>query len=261
MLQAKALLDQFLNPAALAGDASASHPQQPASPQSGTPQSSGLSLQSLLTGKGGLATGAVAGGLAGLLLGGKKPRKLAASALKVGGIAAVGGLAYKAWSDWQANQAPATAQNAPQPAPIAQTPVLAPPSGTPFMPETVTDQEVLSRSLIRAMISAAKADGHVTDEERQRISEQLSALELDADHRLFIEQELAKPLDIDAVARDARSPEQAAELYTASLLVIDPSGAVEQGYLAMLAARLKLDPTLVQHLHANVGTLVEHEAA
>ncbi|MEM8665240.1 MAG: DUF533 domain-containing protein, partial [Pseudomonadota bacterium] len=54
-------------------------------------------LQGLLQGKSGLITGAAAGGLAGLLLGSKKPRKIAGTALKVGGVALVGGLAYKAW--------------------------------------------------------------------------------------------------------------------------------------------------------------------
>jgi len=55
-----------------------------------------------------------------------------------------------------------------------------------------------------------------------------------------------------AHARGARSPEQAAEIYTASLLAIDVDNAAERGYLAMLAQRLKLDDALVEHLHATV---------
>ena len=42
----------------------------------------------------GLAAGGVAGGLAGILLGGKSSKKLAKGALKVGGTAALAGLAY-----------------------------------------------------------------------------------------------------------------------------------------------------------------------
>ena len=111
------------------------------------------------------------------------------------------------------------------------------------------------------MIAAAKADGHVTLEEQRRIAGQLEALQIGDEHRVFIEDELAKPLDIDAVAAGASGPEQAAEIYAASLLAIDHDGAAERGYLAMLAARLKLDPGLVQHLHASAGATVEPKAA
>ena len=243
MQDAKALLDQFL------GQAQDTGGQQPQ-------RASSLSLQGLISGPGGLATGALAGGLAGLLLGGKKPRKLAKSALKVGGVALVGGLAYKAWRDWQANKAPAPAAGA-----THTVPSIPAPEGTPFMPATKAEEESLSRSLIRAMIAAAKADGHVSDAERGRISENLAALELSATDRAFVEQELAKPLDVDAVARGASCPEQAAEIYAASLLVIDPNGAAERGYLAMLAARLNLDPELLRHLHANADAVIEHQVA
>ena len=77
----------------------------------------------------------------------------------------------------------------------------------------------------------------------------------------FIEQELEKPLDIGAIADRAKSPEQGAEIYAASLLAIDPSGAAEQAYLALLAARLKLDPGLVEHLHASADATVAMESA
>jgi len=250
MQHAKSLLDQFLGQVQTGAAPVASGtpaPQQQAG-------QGGFNLQDVLTGKGGLATGALAGGLAGLLLGGKKPRKLAASALKVGGIAVVGGLAYKAWNDWQNNKA------AGQPAP-AQPPADTSLSGTPFLPAASSEQEDLSLVLIRAMISAAKADGHVTDQERRAISTQLATLGLDGQHRAFIEEELSKPLDISAVADSARSPEQAAEIYAASLLVIDPSGAAERGYLAMLAARLGLEQGLVEHLHAGVDGMTERQVA
>ena len=58
--------------------------------------------------------------------------------------------------------------------------------------------------------------------------------------------------DIEAVARGGRTPEEAASIYTASLLAIDVDNAAERGYLAMLAARLNLDDALVKHLHDTV---------
>lgn len=209
---------------------------------------SGLGLEQLLTGTNGLATGAAAGGLAALLLGGAKPKKLAKNALKVGGVALVGGLAYKAWNDWQANK---TQSAAPVAGPVSEE----------FIPQEPSERRLLARSLARAMIAAAKADGHVTERERERILAQLQVIDIDqADHQ-FIREELAGPADMDAIVRDATTPERAAELYTASLLAVDRDGPAEQAYLAFLAARLRLDANLVAHIHANTNDLAITAAA
>ncbi|RED48646.1 tellurite resistance TerB family protein [Aestuariispira insulae] len=202
----------------------------------------GVDLQSMLSGKGGLATGAVVGGLAGLMLGGKKPKKIAKKALKVGGVALVGGLAYKAYRDWQNNKATA-------PAPLDEAD-LAAPADSAFLPQAAAAQDDLGTALVRAMINAAKADGHITPDERARISEQLGRLSLENSHRQFVETELAKPMDIEAVAGSVDCPEQKAEIYLASVLIVDRNGPAEQGYLAMLAARMGLEADLVAHLHA-----------
>ncbi len=94
------------------------------------------------------------------------------------------------------------------------------------------------------MIVAAKADGHVDDTEKARILSQLERFDIDADERTFLDAELSKPLDIDGVVASATTPELAAEIYAASLLVLDGDTAVGGAYLALLAARLKLDPGL-----------------
>ncbi|MEM6649954.1 MAG: tellurite resistance TerB family protein [Pseudomonadota bacterium] len=198
-------------------------------------------LQNLLQGKGGLATGAVAGGLAGLLLGGKKSRKFAGKALKIGGLAVAGGLAYKAWQNHQANK------SAPTSAPQADR----------FLPSTPEAAESLSHHLIRAMIAAAKADGHISSEERQKIEAQLSSLEIGEAEKSFIARELSAPLDVGAVADAAQTPEEATEIYAASLLVIDPEGPAEKGYLGMLAARLGLEQGLVEELHREAEKIAE----
>lgn len=270
MRDAKALLDQFLGQvdlSAVTGQTQNDGPGQGTGTQGTATQNStgqsmmgGLNLDGLLSGKGGLATGAVAGGLVGLLLGGKKPKKLAASAVKLGGAALVGGLAYKAWKDYQTGQTPGQTPPANPAAPAGGGSAAALPiedaSGTGFMPEDPGAQERLSQSLIAAMIGAAKADGHVTDDERARIGDALSKLTIAGDQRAFIEQELAKPLDVGAIADMAMSEEHKVEIYAASLIAVDAEGAAEKGYLAMLAARLGLDPQLVAHLHANADKLL-----
>ncbi|MEM6712471.1 MAG: tellurite resistance TerB family protein [Pseudomonadota bacterium] len=264
MRDAKALLDQFLGQVDLSSVTGAQSADQNAQ-SSDAGASGGLNIDSLLSGKGGLATGVIAGGLAGLLLGGKKPKKLAKGALKYGGAAVIGGLAFKAWKDYQAGRAPGatTPANPPSmggggsssdgmgtPLPIEDA------SGTGFMPDDAQEQADLSQALIAAMIAAAKADGHVTDDERQRISSALEKLDIEGDQRAFIAEELAKPLDVGAVAAAAKTEEQRVEVYAASLIAVDPNGAAEKGYLAMLAARLGLDPRLVEHLHANADRLL-----
>ena len=134
----------------------------------------------------------------------------------------------------------------------ASVPLLPPPRDTPFNPASEAEQQSLGLSLMRAMIAAAKSDGHVDATEQANIFAQLDKLDLSAEEKAFVLDELRKPLDVDAVARGARTPEQAAEIYVASLLAIDVDNPAERGYLAMLAARLKLDEKLVEHLHATV---------
>ncbi|QYK42934.1 MAG: tellurite resistance TerB family protein [Paracoccaceae bacterium] len=200
-------------------------------------------------GQSALTKGAIAGGLLGVLLGGKDTRRLAGSALKVGGAAVLGGLAWKAWQDWQAGKAAL-------PAPAGAPPVALPPPGdTPFLPADPAAADDLAARLVQAMVAAAKADGHVTGMERRRIEGQIAELGLGGEAQALIAAELDAPLDPGRIAALARGPEEAAEIYAASLLVVDPEAPAEKGYLAMLAARMGLAPGLVAHLHARVADL------
>lgn len=226
MLPGKSLLDQFLGPDAM------------------------KKVGELTKDRKSLATGAAAGGVLALLLSGGKPKKLIGNAVRMGGVALVGGLAYKAYQDWQAGKQPGAATGDAPPA-------LPKPEGTVFLPSDAGAAEALSLKLVRAMVAAAKADGHVTSAERRKIAARLPELGLGAEAEALISEELDAPLDVGRIAALASSPEEAAEIYAASLLVVDPEAPAERGYLAMLAARLKLDPKLVEHLHANAEALVE----
>ena len=55
------------------------------------------------------------------------------------------------------------------------------------------------------------------------------------------------------IANLAEGPEQAAELYLASRLAIDPDLPAEQAYLEGLANRLALPDELVNHLESQVA--------
>ena len=164
---------------------------------------------------GGLA-GGLAGGALGNVLSGKKGRKLAGSALKVGGLALVGGLAYKAWQNYQ--------PGASKPLPQSLEAVTLPPVGSDFLPrkDDRAGTSALSLLLARAMIAAAKADGQIDTQDSQSILNQVNGLDLPADDKAFLFEEYGRPLDIAALAREVDSQKHAAEVYTAAVLMVEP---------------------------------------
>lgn len=203
--------------------------------------------------------GAALAGLATGMLAGKSGRKFVGKAAKYGAVAALGGLAFHAINKHRqgaaapAGQAPAQpAQPAPA-APAAPAPgdYAAAQPGTAYLPaDTETERrDRHAKSLLRAMIAAAKADGSVSEIERARISQRLDFAGLDVESRAFIEAEIVSPLNIETVVSGVESVEHAAEIYAASLVAIDADGPIERSYLQLLAARLALDPELVAEIH------------
>lgn len=187
----------------------------------------GSSINDLLKGRAGAA---VAGGALGYLLGSKKGRQLGGKVLTYGGLAALGVLAYKAYGNWQQQQGN-------QPA-----------SSTAAGLHT----ESGCRAILVCLIAAAKADGHIDERERQLIEQEISRLTTDAGIRQFVDAELKKPLDPAAVARLATSEQLAAEMYMATLLVIDEESFMERSYLTELARQLKLPESLQLELRQQV---------
>ena len=190
-----------------------------------------------------LATGAIAA----VLLGTGAGRALTGTALKAGGLAAIAGLAYKAYQNYQSgNQPDATKTGEPE--------LLPPPSDTSFHPSQAPHGEAeFALTLVRAMISAARADGHIDEAERGKIADRLKLAGLDAEAESWLVSELERPVDLDALVASAQSDAQKVELYTASRLAIEPETRAERGYLDMLAGRLKLPDPLVDHVEATVS--------
>ena len=180
-----------------------------------------------------LGAGAIGGGLIGMLMGSKKSKKMAkkmgSGALKVGGAAALGALAYKVYNDWQSKQ---DAQG------VNET----------FDP----DDNKHAKLILKAMIGAAKADGHVDEEEMARIEQALTEMGADDHVRQLVHQELHKPLDPAEIARLATSPQQASEIYLASLIVADEQNFMEKAYLQELAKQLNLAPEVTHQLEAQL---------
>ncbi|MCY1313258.1 hypothetical protein D9M70_637630 [compost metagenome] len=83
--------------------------------------------------------------------------------------------------------------------------------------------------------------------------DKLSVAGLSADAAAFLENELANPVDIDAIVGAAKTEEERVEVYTASRLTIEPETRAERGYLDLLAGRLGLPDALVDHIEATVS--------
>lgn len=206
-------------------------------PASGTPQREDLNKY---------ASGAAVGGVLGLLLGTKSGRSLGGSALKLGSVAAVGALAWKAYQDYQARQqvqAPAAAAGAPQ----AAQPVQA------FEALPAPQMEQHSRAMLKAIIAAAKADGHMDEREQGLLQAELQRSEADPATRAWVQAELQRAVDPAEVAAAATGPEMASEIYLASLLVVDQTSTMERAYLDVLARELRLSPGLKTDLEARAA--------
>lgn len=183
-------------------------------------------------------TGAAVGGALGLLLGSRRGRSLGGKALKIGTVAALGALAWRAYNDWQAQQ------QAGSPGPAAGVP---PPAFEQLPAPALEDH---SRAMLKAMIAAAKSDGHLDERERAAVEAELSRLDADPATRAWVESELRRPIDPADVAAAATTPEMAAEIYLASVVVVDDTTTMERAYLDELARRLGLAPELKATLEA-----------
>ncbi len=183
------------------------------------------------------ATGA-AGGLGGLVLGTKTGRAMAGSAARIGALALIGGLAYKAFQNYQAGK----------PLVSGATAAEAAPTGSGFEPAVVTNET--AALYIRAMIAAAASDGRIDNAEQAKILGGLKQAGVDAEAEEFLARELNNPASVEDLANAASSPEEAIQIYTAARMAVEPDSQGEQRFLASLAGALGIDGKLAAHIDA-----------
>lgn len=187
-----------------------------------------------------LAAGAALGGLGGLILGTGTGRSLATGAVKLGAAALIGGLAYKAYQNYQSGKPVLTGGDAAVPATA--------PAGSGFEPSAISD--TAAKLMIRAMIAAAAADGRVDDAEQAALTASLKQAGLDREAEGFIADELNRPASVAELAAGVTSPEQALQIYTAARIAIEPDSDAEKVFLSNLAASLGIAPELAAHVDA-----------
>ncbi|MGU9857308.1 DUF533 domain-containing protein [Pseudomonas sp. LF245] len=176
--------------------------------------------------------GGLLGGLGGLLGGGAaRPAQGRTGGMNYAALASLGMMAFQAYQAWQSQQAS-------QPQAAFQT------ADQLDGPEA----EAHSHAVLRALIAAAKADGRIDEKEQQMISNELRQHTDDPQLQQWLDAEVAKPLDATDFAEFAGDPAVAAEVYLASVLLVDDQQDAERNYLDDLAAQLQLDPQLQLHL-------------
>ncbi|MBL5963784.1 tellurite resistance TerB family protein [Lelliottia amnigena] len=162
------------------------------------------------------------GGLAGLLVANKSSRKLLAKygtgALLAGGGAIAGTVLWNKYKD--------KVRTAHQ--------------GEPQFGQHTTPIDVRTERLILALVFAAKSDGHIDDQERTAIEQQMQEAGVEEQGRALVAQAIEQPLDPVRLAQSVKNEEEALELYFLSCAAIDIDHFMERSYLNALGDALKI---------------------
>ncbi len=198
------------------------------------------SQSSSLGGVGGLLGSAAVGGILGALFTGKGVKKVAEGALKVGGTAAVGALAWKFYQKWsQGNQTeqsgtnPQYNQNSVGQCSVQET-------GNQYNQQALPPADSAALLLIEAMVYAARADGHIDDEEKANIHNAVEALLPNREMIEIVDGFLQKPIDPMALASRVQNKEEGYDLYRLSCAAVNIDSFMERSYLDGLANALRL---------------------
>ena len=128
----------------------------------------------------------------------------------------------------------------------------------PPLPTASTSVSPDTMRVLRLAISAASADGVVTDEERNAILEQARSAGVGG----LVETELSQPRPLREIVAGVTDSNERATLYVLAFSVLrgdeQPSGA-ERIYLAQLANLLGLDPPDAERLERNTAAAIDKQ--
>lgn len=209
-------------------------------------------LNSLIPGR--LAGTAAAGVLMAMLVGSKSSRKVAKKVAGYGGAAVLGGLAYKAFRNWQQSKALGQTQ------PLTDADIN---RASGVIPQQLgTDrgnghQASLEMVFISAMIAASKADGQIDSQEQKRIHDAMAKLALDNNDKAAVFDAMVRDVTVRELAESVTLDEHKAEVYLAAYLAIEVDNQAERGFLNKLAMALDLPRGLPAYLEqqADAGVL------
>ncbi|WMU71162.1 tellurite resistance TerB family protein [Enterobacter bugandensis] len=175
------------------------------------------------------------GGLAGLLVANKSSRKLLAKygtgALLAGGGAIAGTVLWNKYKDR----------------------VRAAHRDEPHYGEHTSPLDLRTERLILALVFAAKSDGHIDDNERAAIEQQLREAGVEEQGRTLVAQAIEQPLDPQRLALSVKNEEEALELYFLSCAAIDIDHFMERSYLNALGDALKIPQDVREGIEKDIG--------
>lgn len=173
-------------------------------------------------------------------------------------LLAAAGVAWGAYETWQAQKAAsANAPVAPPPplpgsgGPSVARPLPASPAGE--LPEGVL-------RVVRLMISAAGADGHLGPEERSRILDEARKVGAEA----VVAREIASPRPLPEIVAGVSDPKLKQDLYTLAFAIVRADETVTGGeriYLAQLAHRLEIDAAAVERIEREAAAHIDEAGA
>lgn len=104
--------------------------------------------------------------------------------------------------------------------------------------------------IIKAMINAAKSDGHIDKAEQEKVIGKLGDIsQAEAD---FVRAEFNAPLDVNEFMQSIpRGMEE--QVYAVSLMAIDLDTNKEANYLAQLTKGLRIDHSMANNIHEQLG--------
>ena len=112
-------------------------------------------------------------------------------------------------------------------------------------------QEETAGLMIRAMVMAARCDGEIDDTERETLMATIGEEATDAD-MAFVRDAMAEPVDAAALA--ASTPEGLeTQVYSMSVMAIEPDNRAEAKYLHELAAALGIGQATANEIHDSFG--------
>ena len=123
----------------------------------------------------------------------------------------------------------------------------------PADPEQEQQLQSMAKLTLEAMISAAKADGEIGPREMERITGKVDESGAGREAREFMMDEMAKPLDLDALIAAVPDQQAAAQVYAASLFAIEVDTEAESDYMNRLAEGLSLDPGVREQVEQSLG--------
>lgn len=96
------------------------------------------------------------------------------------------------------------------------------------------------RAILRAMVSAVNADGHIDTRESQRLFAEADHLQPSTNDRLFLLDELREPKTVEVLADEVNQAWLARRVYKSVLAVLDERRPESSRYLKRLAGLLHL---------------------